>query len=163
MKSPERRLHEENVNNSNHWFIAVKPWINFGNYAPSQRDESSLLEKRCRESCTNENHRLLEYLTTHNVNAAFKRRNNHLKVILLINTEGLVIFNIVCYGPCYAVCSRVLQWNGIYFYRYHVLVKKNRYIIFISTVLQRRLQSVIIKAINCIHWLLYITLTRKWK
>ena len=65
-----------------------------------------------RERCTDGNRRSLENLIPHNINAASKRRNGHLKVILHVNI-GLVIFRIVCCGPSLVLCRRVVMGSVI--------------------------------------------------
>lgn len=86
--------------------------------------------KSCGEGCTGGNRRSLENFIPHNINAAFKKCNSHLTVILLVNIEGLVIFLLWT-----LLCRRVVMgfvmepiFIGITF------LLKNRYIKFISSI-----------------------------
>ena len=82
MKTLERGFYEENLENSNHVFIVVKPWIYLPKQIPSQGairivylgNVAERERDRERDRRTEENHRLRENLITHNVNAAFLER-----------------------------------------------------------------------------------------
>ena len=87
----------------------------------------SLHKKRCRERCTDKIRQSLENLITHNVNAAFKTRNSHWKVISHTKHDKsrLLYLRLFVVDHAMPPCGHGFYnaWNCIYFIGITFLLK----------------------------------------